>query len=167
MLLWTLPSEKRPMKWSVELCSFTLAISFFQVSPAKSFFDSTASSTSFAPCEKTRPQPMALCPTSLLPMSASEGIPTAVPCALRRVVGHSLSRRSSTGVWALSTASPSVYLPKPTPSRMASTTGPRRGVKSGFFFKGSSMMKFLSIVSCGGLPCAEAGRRACCFHRTG
>ena len=46
--------------------------------------------TSFAPWLKTRPQPMALCPTSLLPMSSSLGRPTAWPCAFSFVHGFSL-----------------------------------------------------------------------------
>ena len=40
-----------------------------------------ARSTSFAPWSKMRPAPSALWPTSLLPMSSSLGMPTAVPCA--------------------------------------------------------------------------------------
>ena len=37
--------------------------------------------TSFAPWAKMRPAPSALWPTSLLPMSSSDGRPTATPCA--------------------------------------------------------------------------------------
>jgi hypothetical protein len=33
MWAWTLPSEKRPMKWRAESWDWTLAINFFQVSP--------------------------------------------------------------------------------------------------------------------------------------
>ena len=41
----------------------------------------TAVSTHFAPWSKIRPAPRMLCPTSLLPMSPSDGSPTRTPCA--------------------------------------------------------------------------------------
>ncbi len=58
------------------------AIADCQAVPRKIAPDAIASLTSCAPCANTRPAPRALCPTSELPMSSSEGRPTALPWAL-------------------------------------------------------------------------------------
>jgi len=55
----------------------------------------------------------ALWPTSELPMSSSEGIPTAVPWACRVMLGHSANRRSRVGLRAASIALPSACFGMP------------------------------------------------------
>ncbi len=72
----------------------------FHAAPSKSRFVSMASLTRRAPCAKTRPAPSALWPTSELPISSSDGWPTAVPCALSCVYSGSSSSASSVGVFA-------------------------------------------------------------------
>jgi|GEM_PF-5193256 len=125
----TLPSESRPRKWRVPRRSITRSVSVFQVAPSNSAPLSTASCTSLAPCENTCPEPMALWPTSELPMSPSLGMPTAEPCALSCVAGPCLSW-SRCGVAAAATMSPASPPPMPTPSMMARTTGPLGPEKS-------------------------------------
>jgi hypothetical protein len=56
-----------------------------QDAPSKIRPEAMAPLTSLAPCAKTRPAPSALWPTSELPMSSSEGNPTALPWARSRV----------------------------------------------------------------------------------
>ena len=86
----TLPSESRPMKCSVRRAALHVAtISLARRRAANIAPLVIASVTSAAPCVKMRPAPSALWPTSVLPMSASDGMPTAVPCALSSVLGTS------------------------------------------------------------------------------
>ena len=106
MWLWTLPSENSPRKCSVERLATALAITSVQPRPVNISPLLIAACTSLAPWSKTRPAPKALWPTSELPMSASEGMPTAVPCAASRVHGHEAISPSSTGFFAAATASP-------------------------------------------------------------
>ena len=82
MCEWTLPSENRPMKCSVPAPPAQPPATVFHASDANILPLSMAAVTSLAPCAKIWPAPSALCPTSLLPMSSSDGRPTAVPCAL-------------------------------------------------------------------------------------
>lgn len=83
MWLCTLPSENRPMKWSTPAFPFAPALApatiCCQASPCQIAPSAMALATSAAPCAYTWPAPMALWPTSELPMSSSEGMPTAVP----------------------------------------------------------------------------------------
>ena len=67
---------------------------------------------------------MALWPTSLFPMSSSEGMPTARPWALSVVKTEFCFSQSRCGVDAWATMSPRSPWPIPTPSMMTSTTGP-------------------------------------------
>ena len=73
------------MKCNEESLFFTLATNSFQIAPSNMEPEPMALSTSAAPWSNTRPHPIALCPTSELPMSESSGSPTAVPCALTSV----------------------------------------------------------------------------------
>jgi hypothetical protein len=102
----TLPSENSPRKCNVEECCFTLLMISFQPSRRNSSPFSIASETSAAPCVYTWPEPMALCPTSELPMSASEGMPTAVPWALSTMFGYLAKSLSSVGLRAAAMALP-------------------------------------------------------------
>ena len=98
MWLCTLPSESSPMRWKVEERSRTRSVSDCQTeafSPSKSVPSAIARATSLAPWSKIRPAPRALCPTSLLPMSPSEGMPTARPCARSERDGAEAASRSS------------------------------------------------------------------------
>ena len=79
----TFPSENSPRKCRVEPFFFTFSIRFVHVSEWNILPVSMELDTSFAPCAKTCPEPKALCPTSELPISSSEGSPTAVPWAFR------------------------------------------------------------------------------------
>ena len=81
------------------------------------------SPTNLLPWSKTRPAPMALWPTSELPISASLGRPTDVPCAVSRVQDPMDIILSKWGICARCTASPSSRRPQPTPSSTQSTTG--------------------------------------------
>src|SRR5436190_15725793 len=93
-----------------------------------------------------RPAPSALCPTSLLPMSASLGIPTPRPCALSCRYDGSARNRSSTGVRASATASPASPLPIPTPSITTHTTGPRGATRYGWAASFSIMFSSEHVV---------------------
>ena len=126
MWLWTLPSDSRPMKWTVPP-AFARAATSPQAAPRKIAPDSSARLTSWAPCANTRPAPSALCPTSEFPMSSSDGNPTAMPCALSLAKSGSASSASSSGVLARNTPSDSSRRPRPTPSMMTRTTGPANG----------------------------------------
>ena len=84
---WTLPSENRPMKCSVEPRSRALATISCHACPSNSAPEAIASLTSAAPWLNTWPAPRALWPTSELPMSASLGMPTALPWASSVVCG--------------------------------------------------------------------------------
>ena len=70
--------------------------------------------------------PIALCPTSELPMSCQLGNPTDGPWARSRVWGQVSVRRSRVGVRARYTALESSCLPIPTPSMMTISSGPGR-----------------------------------------
>ena len=96
----------------------------FQVSPSNMAPLAIARSTSAAPCSYTRPQPSALWPTSLLPMSESLGRPTAVPWARRVVLAPGTQSESRVGVAASLTASDSPPSPTPTPSSTTRSSGP-------------------------------------------
>src|SRR5690606_15112610 len=80
-----------------------------------------------------------LWPTSLLPMSASDGSPTAVPWARRVQRAPGAHIESSAGVAASLTASASSPAPTPTPSSTTSTTGPRGPANRSFFLSSSFM----------------------------
>ena len=127
----TLPSENRPMKCSVSPLPCAAGDRpRARPAPATARRWRSPRLTSFAPCAKTRPAPKALWPTSLLPMSSSLGMPTAVPCARRR--GRRVARpsaRRASGVRAVLTASPSSRGEMPTPSRTTVTTGPGQAAK--------------------------------------
>ena len=69
-----------PKIWEIEL-----ETSLFQTSPCHKLPVSIEALTNFAPCSNTLPAPIALCPTSELPMSPSDGKPTAVPWAFKLV----------------------------------------------------------------------------------
>mmetsp|Transcript_36585 Transcript_36585/g.92489 ORF Transcript_36585/g.92489 Transcript_36585/m.92489 type:complete len:216 (+) Transcript_36585:1210-1857(+) len=120
----TPPLESKPMKWTVLASKAELM--YFQPSSLKIEPSSSAMSTSRAPCAISWPEPSALWPTSLLPMSSSVGRPTAVPCActvLQRSGAVSLSA-SVTGVSADAMALySSCTLFSPQPSRMHTITG--------------------------------------------
>jgi len=81
------------MKWTGVFSLRLFSTISFQAVDEKSRPDSMASSTRRAPWAKMRPAPKALCPTSLLPWSWSEGIPTAVPWAFSFRTILSWSRR--------------------------------------------------------------------------
>ncbi len=123
MWLWTLPSDSRPMKWTVPP-ALPREATACHAAPRNSVPWAMASLTSSAPCANTRPAPRALCPTSEFPMSSSDGSPTAVPCALSFTKSGSANSWSSVGLLARNTPSDASRLPRPTPSRMASTSGP-------------------------------------------
>ena len=103
---------------------FASSIAFFHAAPSNIFPEVMASETSLAPWAQTRPAPIALWPTSELPMSASDGRPTAVPWAFSSVYGMVFISLWRNGEGESSTASPSLYFPMPTPSMMVRTTGP-------------------------------------------
>jgi len=130
---WTLPSERSPIKWIVALPAAGFDIRRFHISVLNIEPDFMAPFTSLAPCSNTRPAPMALWPTSELPISSSDGSPTAVPCAFSFVNIQTLIRWSRRGVLAWKRASPSSPLPSPTPSIITRTTGPRREILFNFF----------------------------------
>ena len=90
---------------------FTLATASFQVAPSNIAPVAIAPLTSFAPCSNTRPAPSALWPTSLLPMSPSVGMPTALPWATSSALGVFAARWSRVGVRASQTASDSSFRP--------------------------------------------------------
>ena len=73
-----------------------------------------------------RPAPMALCPTSLLPISSSVGSPTAVPWAASCVDKSEASNASKVGVDACVTALLGESGAIPTPSATTTRTGPKR-----------------------------------------
>src|SRR5690606_16099254 len=73
-------------------------------------------------CLTTRPAPMFMWPTSLLPICPS-GRPTASPEALRLVWGALAQTSSNTGVLANSTALPGPAGASPQPARMTTATG--------------------------------------------
>ena len=84
------------------------------------------------------------------------------------------SNSSSTGVRAACTASPSAYLPIPTPSAIQSTTGPRRPCHAGFFFRASNIFNILlsvkiflycQLISCGVQKHRRSGSREGCFRK--
>src|SRR6056297_1438787 len=82
-------------------------------------------------------------------MSPSSGKPTATPWALSWVVGQCARSSSRVSVRASAKPSPSLYFPIPTPSIIARTTGPRRGVNDSFFFNGSTIVTpLLKIFTC-------------------
>jgi hypothetical protein len=89
-------------------------------------------------CAKTRPQPMALCPTSELPISSSLGRPTAVhglqpSRGAARLQCPEVPHVGSKDSIAL------LVCAVTTPSIMTSTTGPSLPFHFGFFFKDSTI----------------------------
>ena len=86
--------------------SLQLLTNFFHVLDSNILPEFISSLTNFAPCEYICPQPIALWPTSLLPISLSLGIPTAVPWALINVWGKFASKLSKLGVFAFKNALP-------------------------------------------------------------
>jgi hypothetical protein len=84
-----------------------------QASPCQIAPSAIALATSAAPCAYTWPAPMALWPTSELPMSSSDGMPTAVPWARSTMLGYWANRRSSVGLRAASMALPTSCLGMP------------------------------------------------------
>src|SRR5262249_9695445 len=73
------------------------------------------------------------------PMSASLGMPTAVPCAASEVAIAWAESQSRFGVRASQTASASSCAPIPTPSMMQTTTGPRTPAKRAWRARVQSM----------------------------
>mmetsp|Transcript_23265 Transcript_23265/g.59442 ORF Transcript_23265/g.59442 Transcript_23265/m.59442 type:complete len:273 (-) Transcript_23265:27-845(-) len=120
----TPPSDSSPMKCTV--WSANAGAMCFHPAPSNILPVSRAMSTRRAPWSTTWPAPRALCPTSELPMSASEGRPTARPWALtvRKRPGTARSL-STTGVLATCTAlNSSLNSFSPNPSRITTSTGP-------------------------------------------
>src|SRR5262245_39360148 len=74
-------------------------------------------------------------------MSASLGMPTAVPCALSFAFGHEAWSWSRMGVRARKTASDSFCAPYPTPSIKTTRTGPSTPGNSGLFSSCQDVMR--------------------------
>ncbi len=113
----TLPSESRPRKCSRAAACAARATICFHVSPSNIAPRVDRAADELArPARRSWPAPSALWPTSLLPMSSSDGRPTALPWAhsSRRIAGT--HNRSSVGVAAIVTASASSPAPRPIPS---------------------------------------------------
>ena len=88
----------------------------------------TASSMTTTPCGTTRPLPMLMWPTSLLPITPV-GSPTCSPLRLERRPRIALEERAaSSAVSAAAIALPCVASRHPQPSRIARTSGRYRGV---------------------------------------
>ncbi|OQA64140.1 MAG: hypothetical protein BWY37_02112 [Firmicutes bacterium ADurb.Bin262] len=105
MWLCTPPSDTSPHRCSAELCvlQFSAAArnaSLPKKSPSAMDFEMRVSSW-----YTTRPAPMLVWPTSLLPIWPS-GRPTSMPEAPINVIGLSFIRRSRFGVDAAATALP-------------------------------------------------------------
>jgi hypothetical protein len=113
MWLCTLPSENRPMKWITPRPALAPATICCHASPAQMAPSAMALATSAAPWAYTWPAPMALWPTSELPMSSSDGMPTAVPWARSVMCGHSANSASRVGLRAAAMALPTSVLGMP------------------------------------------------------